>query len=852
MVKLNGLLGKFSETREKWLEKPVELPAPPQPKHPLGDEHQELLDIKLDAGKIGGLLEESYFEQMATIQVQISEVNAAVRLGVVDKKHASELLAELEEKYATLGREAKAHDFGGAGAVELLRQVSDAPNKAMQFVKDQFAGIATGTLGLAAGLPIAGGLFGLLMYGVTEKDRMAVQAGELTNIMSASGRSVSSSFLQFYASFQENAQQFMGMSRSDVQSIISTLVQSGAVLDGLSTNWHSELGVVGHDVITMSLAFDKLFEEATGTTISEAIETSRNYGVSLESATLSMIKIGFSASKAGTSISGFMKYVTDLEPQLRYYRADAESIAALTISLQEEYENAGMVASVAMATAKQGMQQISQGLSNLSIGVKAHVGEQLGLGDGVDAAYALTDSIKNADSQMFFSTLKQIASLAEKETKGTGTELLSPDDKIRYYLENQLGMGFEGALALSKILKMQSSQAKLGEVEASDWALLRDSFKTEAEKQSELEKDKNEILKGMANVGQGMLGTLLSFSGFAIIAIKGLFSMQYGDWNAMLANFGGQALSAGLGAIDVDITSINFVPRSAQNLAVYQKEQEFFNQMGDQFHQVVTGTSMIGNGIGKIAYPLIVPLLKALGYKSGWTSIVGQAAGQTIANFDAAVAKAAPGVYKTLADAPKKLVQADGKYTAYAPAGSTLVETKKMPVTYEQVRAAVAEAFKQVTGAMPSEELADTLAAQAWFESGQTGGLYNYNFGGVKGKGTTGQTALFATHEVINGETLAVKDFFRAYETLLDGAIDYVKILKGRYQSAIDAAQHGDVEGYVHKLKERGYFTGDEAKYKQFISSIIKAHQKPKVNVTATMNKTPDGNEVRVVTQISH
>jgi hypothetical protein len=709
--------------------------------------------------------------------------------------------------------------------------------------------VVSGTLGLAAGLPIAGGLFGLMMYGVTERDRLQSQAGELENIITASGHGVSRQMVSFFAGFQEQAQKFLGISRQEIQSILTQLNSAGVELDKLQMNWHNELGIVGHDVVTMSLAFDRLFEEDSGTTLAAAVQSAKNYGESIENTTLQMVRIGFAASKAGTGISAFMHFVVDLEPQLRYYHADAEAIAGLTLSLQDEFIKAGMASTVAMDVAKKGMGQIASGLSNLSIGLKAHIGESTGLGEGLDAAYALTDSIRNADPKLFMGTLKRIAKLAEKETANTGTQLLSEKDRFRLYLEQNLNMGFEGALAMSKILDMQDDRAQVAALESKDWSELRDSFQTESEKMSALEKDKNKILKGMAEVGQGILGVLMSLSGFAIISIKSLFSMEFGDWAQMLGSFGGQALSLGLGAVPADITGLNFIPRTGRNLAIYKKEQEYFDQVAQGFEHIISGGTLVGQGLSQIAYPLITPLMKALGFKSGWNSTTGQAAAQVLGTTASAGAKV---VFNTVADAPTKLVQAGGKYTAYAPQGSTLVETKKVPVTYAEVRDAIIEAYQQLHGEAPTDDLADTLAAQAWFESGQTGGLYNYNFGGVKGKGDSGKTALFATHEVINGETLAVKDFFRAYDTLAAGAADFLKILQGRYQAALNEAAKGHLAAYVKILKSRGYFTGEESAYASILSGIVSSHKaKPVVAVNASLTKTPDGNRVQVTTQIT-
>ena len=92
--------------------------------------------------------------------------------------------------------------------------------------------------------------------------------------------------------------------------------------------------------------------------------------------------------------------------------------------------------------------------------------------------------------------------------------------------------------------------------------------------------------------------------------------------------------------------------------------------------------------------------------------------------------------------------------------------------------------------------------------------MFNFNFGGIKGAAPeTGGTARCRTREVVDGREVSVRDGFRAYRSLEEGAADYVRLLRGRFGAAVARAEVGDIDGFARALKASGYYTADEAKY---------------------------------------
>jgi hypothetical protein len=141
------------------------------------------------------------------------------------------------------------------------------------------------------------------------------------------------------------------------------------------------------------------------------------------------------------------------------------------------------------------------------------------------------------------------------------------------------------------------------------------------------------------------------------------------------------------------------------------------------------------------------------------------------------------------------------------------VEAQRTPVSPADLRAAIGRAYTKVTGKATTPELLDTLTAQASLETGRGGSMYNYNFGGIKGHSSSGETADYMTHEVLGGQDVKIKQGFRAYASLDAGAEDYVKVLQKRFGGALDVAQTGNVDGFAHALKQAGYYTASESSY---------------------------------------
>jgi hypothetical protein len=130
-----------------------------------------------------------------------------------------------------------------------------------------------------------------------------------------------------------------------------------------------------------------------------------------------------------------------------------------------------------------------------------------------------------------------------------------------------------------------------------------------------------------------------------------------------------------------------------------------------------------------------------------------------------------------------------------------------------EIRAALGRALQATTGRAASGKTLDVLSAQVSLETAHGTQMYNYNFGGIKGVSPHGETANYMTHEVMDGQNVALSQGFRAYRSLDEGAKDYVAVLQARFPGALSSATHGDLGGFAHALKEAHYYTASEKEY---------------------------------------
>jgi len=155
-----------------------------------------------------------------------------------------------------------------------------------------------------------------------------------------------------------------------------------------------------------------------------------------------------------------------------------------------------------------------------------------------------------------------------------------------------------------------------------------------------------------------------------------------------------------------------------------------------------------------------------------------------------------------------------------------IVEDRLTPLTLQEARAALLEAYRRATGGPPSTRVLALLLAQSAFETGRWQKIHNFNFGNAKADLSYPLVAQFRCSEVEQG----VETFFdppdphcnfRAYTRASDGALDYIKVLQSRphWWSGL---QTEDPSAFVDALATTPkYFTGSPVVYKRAVGSLF-------------------------------
>jgi hypothetical protein len=137
----------------------------------------------------------------------------------------------------------------------------------------------------------------------------------------------------------------------------------------------------------------------------------------------------------------------------------------------------------------------------------------------------------------------------------------------------------------------------------------------------------------------------------------------------------------------------------------------------------------------------------------------------------------------------------------------------------------LARAWRETFGKDPSPRALGILWAQWALETGRGRSMHGNNFGGLKGVGPEGGSAVLATREGFGSTETRIRSRFRAYETPEAGARDYVQTLADRYPEALAAAAKGDADGFVRGLEQRRYFTADPAEYRRGIGALLREYE---------------------------
>jgi hypothetical protein len=530
----------------------------------------------------GGVNSAQYQIQLEKVQAQMDAIREAEAKGLITSRESLLAVAGLGKEYLKLKTEAIAYSAAGGGAVGRIaaagaQKITSLPGQAVGAVGSQVSGIGSGVMGLMSSLPIAGGLFGLMMYGVMNTDRIKAETGEIMNIVASATGGMSDTAVKFLGDFQQQASHLWGIQKGEIQSVLKTFTDAGLTANTIMTQQKANLGIVGHDIMTLTLALDKNFELATGSSARSVVALTNDFGMGIKEAGDLYERMAFAGSRSGMGVQNFLNYVMQGSSALRQYGVSVEQVETTLLTIQERYESLGMTKQLAGNQAGLALGQISQGIGGMSQSMQAYFGERMGLGTGLEARMNFRDGMsrlsKGTASDTFMTSFIEQAYRTAMESGG------GDKPQARFLLENQ-GFGAEGAKAIIEIGDKVAHGVKFHELSAAEQKAIKESLTTEGQKTSDIQKDIWKIMQGMAQVGEGILQVITNMVAWGVMGLKSI------------------------------ITLIAGTPEEKKH--IMEVLGEFSKGMGEGFNKITDGGKNSLYGVGGLLEPIFKPLQRAM------------------------------------------------------------------------------------------------------------------------------------------------------------------------------------------------------------------------------------------------
>lgn len=369
---------------------------------------------------------------------------------------------------------------------------------------------------------ILSGLIGAMILGYTETDRLRAEAGEVKNVFEATGESLfggaARKATRYFANFQEQAQWYYGIGRKETQSVLKSMVDAGYRSSEIMTTFNKDLGKVGQNVTIASIAVDKHFNQATGTSMKNIIQITTELGDSLDVGTEKYVRIAFAGQRSAMGIEKFTNAVLSGASAMQQYGVDVEDVAEVMSKIQRHYQDMGLSPQYAGDQAARVVSGLSRGLANLNPGMKAVLAQRMFPElSALDALQKWEDGFlragKGQDNDFMLRATTELQQWSTEGGRGRAEaikvmEMQGLDNRTAATLHDLGG----------KLAEHNNLQALTKEEEKR----LADAFKTEGQRVSSLEKTQKRLRQAIGEIGRGLLKILVGILGVLAVGIKNI------------------------------------------------------------------------------------------------------------------------------------------------------------------------------------------------------------------------------------------------------------------------------------------------------------------------------------------
>lgn len=394
---------------------------------------------------------------------------------------------------------------------------------------------------------IAAGLIGIMAYGVMDKQRVTAEFGQVADIMvNAVDRSVQgvmAKATQWASNFQEKLQKSFGIAKEETQGVIKAFTEGGIAASDWQRGQDARLGLVGSNIASWSLGMDKLLNLGGGASAQRMADYAAKYNMTLDQSKRLMTDMAIIGEQDQVGRIQFMKNMEAGGEALSNMGFSLEGLVQVAEVLQKRLGGADLSKQFVGKYVGQGLKEAATSLASMDDKWYLFFAEKMGYGKGIDAL------VKFKDSYARMSTGKGSADEFQKLMTQMGAIALdvfeNDEATARQFLEtgpNQTTRSAKLILDLAKLdIKGEAEltlaeRNKKNEIARNLQKDMKDSFTTEKERRTKWEIGMNKWMKGLAKLGQGLLGqaslALIKMVAYTISAPSLLMNLFRGDKGA--------------------------------------------------------------------------------------------------------------------------------------------------------------------------------------------------------------------------------------------------------------------------------------------------------------------------------
>lgn len=400
-------------------------------------------------------------------------------------------------------------------------------------IRDLIAQIPGGLVG-----GFVSGLIGTIILGYQERNRRRAEMGEMANMFVGGLDSVfsdeSRKAVRWFGNWAERAQWHYGIARQEVQKTISEMVNNGFKTAEMIESYDRNLKGSGRNVVITSIALDKHFNFATGTSMENIVNLVREYGMELKGATDFYLKMTMAGQRSGIGTMNFIRAVMSSREGLSRFGINAENVAVLMEKVIGFYTEMGLNQRYAGQQAVGVVQDLMTAFSNLDDGMKVVLARRMYNDEETDALTLRNQfmdglrRIREGDDDQFIENLLRSYVEIMRETGLGGRSRM-----IRTFQEH-LGVRNRTAQLLYDAGDLISKGGKLKDLTKEERGNVKRAFAVQGMAVSRLHRTRRELVRGMAMLGESLTAIVADIFGILIIGARSLPALVWGYQNNQL------------------------------------------------------------------------------------------------------------------------------------------------------------------------------------------------------------------------------------------------------------------------------------------------------------------------------